>query len=132
MKISEIIREDISAEEQLGGGELLSNLVPVLMFLKNRSEDKDLTPRINTDSLIKLVQNAGDVTFSYESLVDAFESDSAVKELIQSFNEDEVIIKTSDSDGEEHTSSDGVEMGDDAMKEKTVSQMAKRAADKRD
>lgn len=128
MKISEIIFEDVSAEEQLSTDN--SHLiVQVLMFLKGRSEDKGLTPKMDTESLITLVHNAGDVTFDYAALVDAYENDPAVKELIQDFNEDEVIIKTADTEGEELSSSS--EESTKADPQSTVKGMAKKALDKR-
>lgn len=128
MKISEIVFEDVSAEEQLKGSDTSGLVVQVLMFLKGRSEDKGLTPKINTESLIKLVHNAGDVTFDYSSLVDAYEKNPAVKELIQDFNEDELIIKTADTEGEELS---GSEENKKADPEVTVSSMAKKALNKR-
>lgn len=124
------IHEDVSAEEQLGGeGSLSANLLPVLMFLKKRSEDKELSAKLRTDSLIQLVQNAGDAAFDYSALVDAFESTDAVKELIKSFNEEEIILKSdNDSDENSEHSDDGKHKPDP---EKTVSAMAKKATAKR-
>jgi hypothetical protein len=105
MKISEIICEDESAEDQLAGPSLDDNLLPVLMFLKKQSDDREVTPKLRTDSLIQLVQNAGDLSFSYDDLVSAHENNDAVKELISSFNEDEVTLKSgNDNDEEEHDS----------------------------
>lgn len=142
MKIFEIINEDVSAEEQLGGGDhnLSANLMPVLQFLKNRSEDKELAPKLRTDSLIQLVKNAGDTTFNYQALVTAHENDDAVKEMIKSFNEDEIILK-SDFDRSGSSSESGETHGDDSEEggqhggpedpTVTVDKMAKRAAGKR-
>ena len=135
MKIREIIlREDVSAEEQLGGGEgtLTSNLLPVLMFLKKRAEDRELSAKLHTDSLIQLVQNAGDTTFTYQSLVDAFENNEAVKALIKNFNEEEVILK-SDNDPDDdadidHEDSEGGQAQDPT---EVVKGMAKSAASER-
>ena len=131
MKINEIINEDMSAGEQLGGGSLVANLVPVLMFLKNRSEDRDLSPKIRTDSLIQLVQNAGDRTFTYQDLVAAHENDPAVKELIKDFNENEVIVKSTSEEAAElkQDNEENDEGGDDqADHQAVVASMAKRAA----
>jgi hypothetical protein len=131
MRISEIINEDMSAEEQLGSQATLSaNLLPVLMFLKKRSEDKGLSPKLRTDSLIQLVQNAGDTTFSYGDLVAAHESDDAVKEIIGSFNEDEITLK-SDSDEAEQG---GDHEGEGREKDPTevVHGMAKKASQNRE
>jgi hypothetical protein len=132
MRIKEIIQEDISAEDQLGGSEgkgtLIANLLPVLMFLKKRSEDKGLSPKLRTDSLIQLVQNAGDNTFSYEDLVAAYEDNDAVHDIIKDFNEDEIIIKTTHDDTSElkHDADEQDKAPEDT--EKIVSNMAKSAA----
>lgn len=132
MKIRDIIREDVSAEEQLGGHEsLVANLVPVLMFLKKRSDDKGLTPKLSTQSLIQLVRNAGDVTFDYQALVDANENDDAVKQLISSFNEEEIILHSDDADAEDQQVANDGEGGKGKDPQATVSSMAKSAAKKR-
>lgn len=141
MKINEIILEDTSAEDQLGSGSgegedtLTSNLMPVLMFLKKRSEDKELSAKLRTDSLIQLVQNAGDTTFDYNALVDAFENNDSVKEMIKTFNKDTIEL-SSDSDSEsdeEHGEEDGGEehTSPEQNPEETVSKMAKKAAKNR-
>jgi hypothetical protein len=133
MKIREIIREDVSAEEQLGGeGTLSINLLPVLMFLKKRAEDRELSAKLSTNSLIQLVQNAGDTTFTYESLVDAFENDEAVKELIKNFNEEEVILKSdTDPDEESDIDHEDEEGGQAQDPTEVVKGMAKSAASER-
>jgi len=141
MKIREIVFEDTSAEDQLGGGEdtLSSNLMPVLMFLKKRSEDKELSAKLRTDSLIQLVQNAGDTTFDYNALVDAFENNDAVKDLIKTFNKDtiELASDSDDDSDEEHSGGDDDEdsgedhTSDKQNSEETVSKMAKSAAKNR-
>lgn len=146
MKINEIILEDTSAEEQLGSsndknGEdsLTTNLMPVLMFLKKRSEDKELSAKLRTDSLIQLVQNAGDTTFDYNALVDAYENNDSVKELIKTFNKDTIeLMSDSDKDSdEEHGAGSGENdnsedhTSPEQNPEETVSQMAKKAAKNR-
>jgi hypothetical protein len=131
MKIRDIICEDISAEEQLGGASLTANLVPVLMFLKKRSDDKGLSPKLSTQSLIQLVQNAGDVTFDYQALVAANENDDAVKELISSFNEEEIILHSDDPDAEDQQVANDGEGGKGKDPQAVVGSMAKKAASKR-
>jgi hypothetical protein len=129
MKINEIIREDVSAEEQLGNPGA-SNLVPVLMFLRKRSEDKGITPKLRTNSLIQLVQNAGDTSFSYTTLAAAYEEDEAVKELIADFNQDEVTLSTElDSAEEMHNDA---EEGQERDPQQVVASMAKKARDNRE
>jgi len=129
MKISEIICEDESAESQLAGSDLDSNLLPVLMFLKKQSDDRKGIPKLRTDSLIQLVQNSGDLSFSYDDLVAAHEHRDAVKELISSFNEDEITLKSGngDADDEEHESE-----GPAQDPQTVVHNMAKKARNNRE
>lgn len=136
MKIKEIISEDISAADQLSGEDsLTSNLMPVLMFLKKRSEDKELSPTLRTDSFIQLVQNAGDESFDYNSLVDAFEDNDQVKELIKSFNKESITLKSDadiDDDDQEHSSGEEEDYTHVDDPEATVKSMAHSAAKERE
>lgn len=111
MKIRDIIREDISAEDQLGGGKenLSANLISVLMFLKKRSEDKKLSPKMRTDSLIQMVVNAGDTTFDYGSLLDAQQNNPAAINLIKSVSPDEIELM---GDEDDPSDEDEGEMGE--------------------
>jgi len=137
MKVNEIINEDVSAEEQLGTQSLSSNLIPVLDFLKNRSEDKELVAKLRTDSLIQMVQNAGDNTFDYAALERAYDTDEGVKSRIAKFNPDEITIKSSFDKGS--GASDSGEGGEDEhggeghQEDPTqiVDRMAKKASAKR-
>ena len=138
MRVSEIVFEDTSAKEQLGGaadgepGNLSANLLPVLMFLKKRSEDKELSPKLRMDSLIQLVQNAGDNTFTYEAFVQAAETSEAVKALVKDYNENEIILHSSVEDAGE-LKQDSEEAGEDPEDaQKVVQQMAKSARSKRE
>jgi hypothetical protein len=79
MKIREIILEDNNTTK------FGSNLLPVLSFLYYRSKNKGLTPRIHTASLIQFVQNAGDSTFDYDTLVTLYQTDDAIKNVVDQF-----------------------------------------------
>lgn len=97
-----------------------ANLVTALNLLRSRIKGSNGPTKINTQSLINLVLNT-DQSFSYDALVNAYESDPAVKNLIKSFNKDEVIFN---SDSEE-----GADIGAEKKgNEKTVPNMAKKAA----
>lgn len=126
MKVNDIILEYLAPEDETN---LSANLVSVLMFLKQRSEDHGLVPKLKTDSLIQLVQNAGDNTFDYQALVSAYESDPAIKNLIKSFNENDIIL-TSDNDAD--TEEQAVQAQSQAQNpENTVDSMAKSALKRR-
>jgi hypothetical protein len=106
------------------------NLVTALELLRHRSADKSAPAKISTQSLINLVLNT-DRTFSYDALVDANENNPAVKNLIKSFNQDQVILApltgNDDSDATT-TNTDGVDQNTFQAPVDDVSDMAKRAA----
>jgi hypothetical protein len=106
-----------------------SNLVTALELLRHRSADKSAPATISTQSLINLVLNT-DHTFDYESLVDANENNPAVKNLIKSFNQDQVILAPVHGNEEEPTTTniDGAEQNTFQAPVDDVSSMAKRAA----
>ena len=104
-----------------------SNLTTALELIQHRYKDKEQSPKISTQSLINLVRNT-DRTFDYEALVTANEENSAVKNLIKSFNKDYVelnLIQPAEDDVET-TTNIGDETTDAPVD--TVSNMAKRAA----
>lgn len=111
--------------------ELSANVIPVLMFLKTQAEERGISAKMRTDSLIRMIKNAGDTTFDYKALVDAHEKSDAVKELIKSVNKDEVVLA---SDSDEVDAEDEETTGGDANSqyalspEEQVSSMAKKAA----
>ena len=120
MRLREFAGENNSAPE--------SNLVTALELLRHRSEDKSIPASISTKSLINLVLNT-DKTFSYDALVDANENNPAVKNLINSFNKDQVILAplTGEEDSTT-TNTDGTPQDTFQAPVDDVSSMAKRAA----
>lgn len=120
MRLREFAGENNSAPE--------SNLVTALELLRHRSEDKSIPASISTKSLINLVLNT-DKTFSYDALVDANENNPAVKNLIKSFNKDQVILAplTGEEDSTT-TNTDGTPQDTFQAPVDDVSSMAKRAA----
>ena len=138
MQVKEIILEsdfdDIIEDEADTRGD--ANLITALEFLRNRSRDKHLVPKVRTDSLINMVRNTGQEEFSLDALLDAFKTNDTVKGLIKDIKDDAngnkyVYLQTFADEN-----SDDVSLLDpDAPKtppEKTVASMAKRAASKRD
>jgi hypothetical protein len=103
-----------------------SNLTTALELIQHRYKDKEQSPKVSTQSIINLVRNT-DRTFDYESLVQANETNPAVKNLIKTFNKDYVELNTV-NDGEEDapTTNVGDETTDAPVD--TVANMAKRAA----
>jgi hypothetical protein len=106
-----------------------SNLTTALELIQHRYKDKEQSPKVSTQSIINLVRNT-DRTFDYEALVQANETNPAVKNLIKTFNKDYVELNTV-NDGEEDapTTNVGDETTDAPVD--TVANMAKRAAKSR-
>jgi hypothetical protein len=106
-----------------------ANLVTALELLRHRSEDNSTAATIRTDSLINLILNT-DKTFNYDALVSANETNPAVKNLIKSFNRDQIILTPltgTTSSNDTTTNMDvGNQQGQDPVD--NVSDMAIRAA----
>ena len=104
-----------------------SNLVTALELIQHRYKDKEKLPNVSTQSLINLVRNT-DRTFDYEALVQANETNPAVKNLIKSFNKDFVELNQIQpvEDETETTTNVGDETTNAPVD--TVANMAKRAA----
>lgn len=121
MRLREFAGENNSAPE--------SNLVTALELLRHRSQDKSTPATISTKSLINLVLNT-DNTFSYDALVDANENNPAVKNLIKSFNQDQVVLAPVHGNEEEPTTTNigGAEQNTFQAPVDDVTSMAKRAA----
>jgi hypothetical protein len=124
MRLREFAGENNSAPE--------SNLVTALELLRHRSQDKSTPATISTKSLINLVLNT-DNTFSYDALVDANENNPAVKNLIKSFNKDQVILAplTGEDEDSTTTNTDGATQNTFQAPVDDVSSMAARAAKSR-
>jgi hypothetical protein len=124
MRLREFAGENNSAPE--------SNLVTALELLRHRSQDKSTPATISTKSLINLVLNT-DKTFSYDALVDANENNPAVKNLIKSFNKDQVILAplTGEDEDSTTTNTDGATQNTFQAPVDDVSSMANRAAKSR-
>lgn len=136
MKINEVVVEDIIddvlEDEAEGRGD--SNLITTLEFLRNRSHDIHVQPRIRADSLINLVQTTGQQQFTLENLLDAIKNNEQVKSLVKDVKDDSNGVKyvylepfaddESDFDIANPT-------GPQSAPEKTVNSMARSALAKR-
>jgi hypothetical protein len=121
VKISELIHSPVNTPE--------ANLITALELIRNRYKDKDKLPSISTQSLINLVLNT-DKTFDYDALVQAAEANPAVKNLIKSYNKDQITLRHDEPS--EVTTTISPEEGDLTTNPvDTVDDMAKRAAKQR-
>ena len=109
----------------------VNTLATALELVRYRYKDKKLTPKINTDSLLNLIRNT-DRTFDYDALVAANKKNPAVKNIIKSFNKDQIILNSFGDETDADTSnSPTVDNTNAKAPVDTVSKMAKRAGKKR-
>ena len=120
MRYREFVRE---GDPQMDPSVLLS----ALELMAHEASDKGMPPVIKMNDLIQIVKQPG-TTFDYNALVQYYKTVPAVKNLIKSFNRDEVVLKDPDGVDEFTTGADGVDvdLGTD-----TVARMAHSALNKR-
>ena len=105
-----------------------SNLTTALELIRNRYKDIPTPPKISTKSLINLVLNT-DRTFDYDALVNAVETNPAVKNLIKNYNTDYVELRSADESSEDEATTTVTPDGETTQSPvDTVANMAKRAA----
>jgi hypothetical protein len=105
-----------------------SNLTTALELIRNRYKDIPTAPKISTKSLINLVLNT-DRTFDYDALVNAVETNPAVKNLIKNYNTDYVELRSADDSAEDTATTTVTPDGETTQAPvDTVANMAKRAA----
>jgi len=102
-------------------------LTTLLNFLRSKAKqnpDSNINVRVPTSIILKLMGNAG-IGDSYDDLDNMFKSDQTVKNLIKTYDQEHVVLRTKADDGDLGKE---FEPGD----ETDVARMAKRAAGKRD
>jgi len=108
-----------------------ANLITALEFLRQRSHDSHLVPKVRVDSLINMIKGTDQSEFNLDSLLGAFKTNETVKSLIKDIKDDEhgvkyVYLKTFSDDkvDDAPTLASGSAA---ANPEKTVDAMAQRA-----
>lgn len=114
MRINEILKEQVSQQD--------ASLITALTLLQRRADEAGSSPTLSTQSLINMIKNT-DQSFSYDALINAQESNPAVKNLIKSFNKDQVTLNPLNSYEDEIVGAEGSGGGPD-----TVGNMAKSAS----
>ena len=117
MRYSEIIKE----------GDSSPILLTTLELMQRHASEKGMPPVIPTDDLINLVKQPG-MVFDYNTLVKAYKTVPAIKQLIKSFNRQEVVLAAADGEEEFSTSGDNVDVD---LGTNTVARMAHQALSKR-
>jgi hypothetical protein len=140
MRIQEVITENLDKyidevleDEADGRGD--ANLLTTLEFLRNRAHDTHIQPRIRVDSLINLVQGAGEQQFNLENLLAAYKNNPTVKNLIKDIKDDPSGVKYVYLEPFADDEEEAVDLGDGSAPktapERTVDSMAKSALAKR-
>jgi hypothetical protein len=125
--------DDIIEDEADSRGD--ANLITALEYLRNRSHDRHLVPKVRVDSLIGMVKGTGKEEFNLDGLLGAFKTNETVKSLIKDIKDDEHGVKyvylkqfADDTADDSPTLASGSRA---ANPEKTVDAMAQRALTKR-
>lgn len=127
-EIDEVLEDDADSRGD-------ANLITALEFLRNRSHDRHLVPKVRVDSLINMVKGTGHNEFNLDNLLGAFKTNESVKSLIKDIKDDEHGVKyvylkqfSDDTSNDSPTLASGSRA---ANPEKTVDAMAQRALTKR-
>jgi len=102
-------------------GEGIVNLLTVLNSLIAQAKNEGTEPSIATPALINMVSNTG-VLFDYNALLDAYESNAAVQNLVKNFSKDTVDLIGSAEDEMDVAADAGEDSGE------AVARIAKRVA----
>ena len=109
MKIFDLVKE---ADQN-------STIVLVLKSLIGKSDEKKIPGNFTWDQINRFMTNIGEEDFDYETFKMVYDSDPAVKNLVDRFDAEGVVLKTKTK---ETQPDQGAQQGDN-----TVSQMAQRA-----
>ena len=99
----------------------IANLLTVLNVVIEEAKNNDVDPSISTPALINMVKNTG-VIFDYNALLDAYESNEAVSNLIKNFSKETVDLIGSAEDEMDSTMGKGEDSGE------AIARIAKRVA----
>ena len=99
----------------------IANLLTVINSVISQAENENVDPSISTDALINMVRNTG-VMFDYNALLDAYENNTAVNNLIKNFSKETVDLIGSSEDELDAPADAGEDSGE------AISRIAKRVA----
>ena len=117
-----LVEFDQSAPEEVDARvEGIANLLTVLNTIIAQAKNDGAEPSISTQALINMVTNTG-VLFDYNALLDAYESNAAVNNLIKNFSKETVDLIGSSEDEMDVAAGDGEDSGE------AISRIAKRVA----
>ena len=99
----------------------IANLLTILNVVIEDAKNQNVEPTIPTPALINMVANTG-VLFDYNALLDAYENNEAVANLIKSFSKDNVELVGSSEDEMDAPADAGEDSGE------AIARIAKRVA----
>ena len=119
-----LLEFDQSAPQEVDArAEGVATLLTILNVVIENAKNEDVDPSISTQALINMVANAG-VMFDYNSLLDAYENNTAVNNLIKNFSKEKVELIGSSEDELDAPE----DAGEDSQS--AVSKIAKRVANR--
>ena len=119
MKAIEFISEKVP--------EGVDKLASLLIFLRNRAEQKSLKPQVSLSAFSSMAQRLG-IPLNYDSFNNLVQTNPTIQNLVQDFNNDTIVFKNTDGkDDQTIATPDDV----DVEPTSTVDKMAKRALKKR-
>lgn len=117
-----IFEFDQSAPEETDARlEGIANLLTILNVVIEDAKNQNVEPSIPTPALINMVANTG-VLFDYNALLDAYENNAAVGNLIKNFSKETVDLIGSAEDEMDSPMDAGEDSGE------AISRIAKRVA----
>ncbi len=119
MRLNEF--DQVAPAESNARVEGIANLLTVLNVVIEEAKNNDVEPSISTPALINMVKNTG-VIFDYSALLDAYESNSAVSNLIKNFSKETVDLIGSAADEMDFPADMGQDSGE------AIARIAKRVA----
>ena len=106
--------------------ELESVIVNTLTNLRGDADDSEQTSEVSFDALQQIIQNTGYSTFNYNLFKSLYDQGQALKNIVDDFNQEKVILKT-----KKQAENDPAMDFDDQGATDKVKQMAQRALKKR-
>jgi hypothetical protein len=130
--ITEALDDYLEDEADVRGD---SNLVSTLETLRNRAHDSHDVPMIRVDSLINIIRRLpGSEMFTVENLLDAYKSNTNVKNLIKDIKDNKDGVKyaylATFADSPE-SEDEAVASADIKNSDKTINAMVKRTLSKK-
>ena len=105
----------------------VDKLASLLIFLRNRAEQKSLKPQVSLSAFSSMAKRLG-ISLNYDSFSNLIQTSPTIANLVQDFNNDTIVFKNTDGrDDPNNATPDDVDVEPTSQ----VDKMAKRALNKR-